>query len=130
MVKQVEELLGSSEAQEILVLREIENRRNEIQQDLRSRLAKHYQYTSRHVVHMEKGVRKLIFYWKMIKPEKTIEKDNSLEYNQTDSQEGVDNDDEDGGDDELSEGGGKKDGESAAGRGGASAYGSNASDSD
>jgi hypothetical protein len=30
MVNQVEELLGSSEAQEILVLREIENKRNEI----------------------------------------------------------------------------------------------------
>ncbi len=128
MVNQVEELLGSSEAQEILVLREIENKRNEIQQDLRSKKAKHYQYTSRHVVHMERGIRQLIFYWKMIKPEKTLEKDNSLEYNETGSQEGVisDNDDED---DELSEVGGKKDGESAAG-GGASAYGSNGSDSD
>ena len=129
MVKQVEELLGSSEAQEFLVLREIENKRNEIQQDLRSKLAKHYQYTSRHVVHMERGVRQLIFYWKMIKPEKTFEKDNSCELNETGSQEGImsDNDDED---DELSEGGGKKDGESAAGRGGASANGSNGSDSD
>ncbi len=44
---------------------------------------------------MEKCLRQMKFYWKMIKPEKSIEKDDSQEYNETNSQGGVEENEED-----------------------------------
>lgn len=91
----MEELLASKEAQGVLVLRDIEDRRLQIQSVIRSRLAQHNQYTSRHVVLMEKCLRQMKFYWKMVKPEKSVDKDDSQEYNETNSQGGVEENEED-----------------------------------